>query len=80
MTRFVVMPFADEIDSPFPVTALVKVMSWNVLSPSSFFPQFTDPTLEKFVPLKSLSSIHDDVSFKYIYYSFPGYFLSTDTV
>ena len=42
--------------------------------------KFTDPTLEKFVPLKSLSSIHDDVSFKYIYYSFPGYFLSTDTV
>ena len=41
--------------------------------------KFTDPTLEKFVPLKSLSSIHDDVSFKYIYYSFPGYFLSTDT-
>ena len=79
MTRFVVMPFADEIDSPFPVTALVKVMSWNVLSPSSFFPQFTDPTLEKFVPLKSLFRLFIIyVSFKYIYCSFPGYLLSSD--
>lgn len=33
--------FAGEIDSAFPVTAPVKIMSWNVLSPSSLFPHLS---------------------------------------